>query len=54
MTVSYLALASGVYLCGFAFLINTPDFKSSLFFKLAPGLIGVGLLIHASKGIGLI
>lgn len=54
MIVSYLALASGIYLCGFAFLIGTENFKSSMIFKVIPGLIGVGLLIHASKAIGLI
>lgn len=49
-----LVIASGVYLIGFAFIMNTKNLISALSFRVIPGFIGVGNLIAGLKLAGVL
>lgn len=52
--MGYLILASGIYLSGLSFFINTQNWQSGLLLRVIPGLIGFGLMIGGAKVLSLI
>jgi hypothetical protein len=52
--MGYVILASGMYLAGLAFFLNTSNWQSGLLLRAVPGLIGFGLMINGAKHLGLI
>lgn len=54
MFMNYAALTSGIYLVALSFLIKGDNVRSTLIMSVIPGIIGVGLMITGSRGLGLI
>jgi hypothetical protein len=54
MIMSWVTLASGIYLAGYAFIMNTDNLLSGIIMRAIPGIIGIGLMINGAKSLGLI
>lgn len=52
--MDYVILASGIYLVGGAFIMNTSNIQSGVLLRAIPGLIGVGLMLNGARALGLI
>lgn len=52
--MGYIILASGMYLAGLAFFLNTQNWQSGLLLRAIPGLIGFGIMIAGAKYLSLI